>query len=1301
ATDRAYFHGREELSRRLEGSILAHRAVVVHGPSGSGKSSLIQASVLPNLRDAEDVRVVQVDGWPPGEDPTQWLAVAMSSALKQGAPATDVSASEAVFSALRRAVRGSSRLLIIYIDQLEQLFYPDREPQKTEAFFDCINDILDLPLRTLRIVLSLREDYLGVFRDRLRDHRRVLGQGFRVGPLTVAELSGSVCQTAASGSPAQTWSQDELLTLMMQVRVPGQAESDDAEAQAAYGQIVCRALFQERAAGKTQEAPAVEAAPILERYLETTLAELGPLRPQADLLLEDHLVSGDGGRTLRTEKELGRHFSSTELQSILRVLEGAAILHAASHQGSRYFEIGHDWLARKVFERRQLREQEEQRKRQDAAQKQALDKLRRERRILAGITVGALVALAFAIVGSFLILDAKKRADEAQLEAKKAALIAQRREIDARDASILAGVRELSSRGKLTWAMKLLPEVQMPAIRRGWVALASDLLAGSALESTLEGHTASLTTAYFSPDGKRILTASVDGTARIWDLERKTSPLVLSGHTEGLISAVWSHDGKRVLTTALDGTARIYDSNGSADAVVLGADKPTILHAEFSPDDTRIVTANRDGFVRMYATNASALSSEIQASKKAVLMAVFHPDGKRVFFSTDDQSLGVWDGQAKSKPVEIGKHDGASVFFLAINAQGTRLASVGTDEHVRIWDIADKKPREVLKFHHDSPVNHLAFSADGLFVATASLDRLVRVFNLQTKSAPFVHHGHTQAVSHVAFHPKDQFFATTSYDGTARVFRMFSETSFVLRGHDAAVRSIAWNPAGTMLVTAAGDGTDRSPDETARIWNPGALERIGYGGQGIVAVHSMEADGAHNRAVTVHGDEVVRVFERSSAIKVIASIPSPNGWVAGASISPNGQLVATASFDKLVRVFNVDKPGEPIELNGHTAAVRFARFSPDGQRILSGGEDGRPLIFSLDPQQPPITLSGHRDWLSDGTWSPDGKRVVTASYDQTARIWNADGTGVPIHLDGHTGEILAVAYFADGERVVTASADHTARIWKPGAEPRIFRHDGAVTTVAASPDGKLLATYASDHLIRFWRTDSDEAPIELESPTSVRLIVFEKDSRSVVTIDDDGATHVLLIDVDDLRDRIAKANADCLPASLRVLYLNESVADAEARFTQCKQNPFALQRLPELPPGLNVRTTAGSTSANVVTIPTLAERGPDAIRAKVVVLPPEAEVEVDGVLTQRRQGIIEFVAKVGQTRKLHVQRGAKHRTFEITIGKDGASPARIDLNEKLPGSSGPRGGDKPAGPADKPVQVGVPGRDPLLNDVNN
>src|SRR5262249_51998652 len=153
--------------------------VTVFGPSGAGKSSLVQAAVLPSLSEKQGIRVVRVDGWPEDQAPTRWLADAVYGALGLGERPADASPADALVTAAQRAARGSPRLVVVYLDQIEQLLYAARAAAEAEVFFDCVSRLAELPTRNLRLVLSLREDYLGRFRDRLREHHRILDHGFR------------------------------------------------------------------------------------------------------------------------------------------------------------------------------------------------------------------------------------------------------------------------------------------------------------------------------------------------------------------------------------------------------------------------------------------------------------------------------------------------------------------------------------------------------------------------------------------------------------------------------------------------------------------------------------------------------------------------------------------------------------------------------------------------------------------------------------------------------------------------------------------------------------------------------------------------------------------------------------------------------------------------------------------------------------------------------------------------------------------------------------------------------------------
>jgi hypothetical protein len=340
AEERARFFGREDLSYRLVTGVLARRSVIVYGPPGAGRTSVMRASVLPTLAGAHEARVARVDAWPADQDPMGWLAMSLQTGLGLSVTTSDLPAEQHVRSAVQRAARRSSRMMIVYLDRVEDLL---RHPGAAEAdgLFACLDELAASPLRGLRVVLSVREDRLGVLHDRLRDRTQLCDWSVRIAPLTVAEMGDAACRTAAAGTPPQTWSPDETRALIRELCTPGQA-ADEAEAPATYAQIVCRALFEQRAAGG--EPGAAHAEAILGGHLDATLAALGPLGEAARRMLAEQLVDAGGGRVLRREEDLRKTLPAEEADPILRALEDAAILRAEERPDGRHLELGHRWL---------------------------------------------------------------------------------------------------------------------------------------------------------------------------------------------------------------------------------------------------------------------------------------------------------------------------------------------------------------------------------------------------------------------------------------------------------------------------------------------------------------------------------------------------------------------------------------------------------------------------------------------------------------------------------------------------------------------------------------------------------------------------------------------------------------------------------------------------------------------------------------------------------------------------------------------------------------------------------------------
>jgi WD40 repeat protein/serine/threonine protein kinase len=1153
------FFGRDRDIDHVVTELRSRPLVAVVGPSGAGKSSLVRAGVIPALRrsgEGWDAYVVR-----PGREPLAALA-AMVGALAQrqnssselghsddaisGVPLVDSEASTVLApiierlraepgylgARLRAGAARKLRRVLVFVDQLEELYTQSASPDERAAFLACLAAVADDASSPLRVLVSMRSDFL----DRMTEDRRlgsevtrglvllppmdrdgmreallrpVLASEHRFEPAALVDRMVDALAGTRGALPllqftaTRLWERRDrerrLLTEVSYEQIGGVAGSLATRADAVL-------------AGMSSGQKALARA-VLERLVTperaralVSVAELHALHRDPERVddIVQHLatmrlvVIERGAEGMERTVELVHESLIDRWPTLVRWLDenqdDAAML-ARLRGAARDWERGGRaagllWTGEAASEawawqqryRGELAPAE--RRYLDAVLATAEHARRARRRLFGGLLSAAVVV---AIVMGWL---AWKQARARQEAAQEAAW--------ARDASRMAAIRALTA--DPTTQLALLREIEDTSVPPpGAAQEAKRLLHAGVAPVVLTGHDDWVGSAAFSADGQRIVSASSDETVRVWKADGSAELLVLRGHDEAVMSASFSPDGQRIVSASLDKTVRVWNANGSGEPLVLHGHDGRIISASFSPDGQRIVSASSDRTVRVWNADGSGEPLVLRGHDGTVWSAGFSPDGRRIVSASEDMTVRIWNADGSGAPLVLRGHDGA-VLSASFSPNGQRIVSASRDTTARVWN-ADGSGEPLVLRGHDKVVWTASFSPDGRHIVSSSSDRAVRVWNADGSGEPLVLRGHDDAVLSARFSPDGQRIVSASLDRTMRVWNADGVAEpRILRGHGDVVWSSSFSPDGRRALSS-------SIDRTVRVWN---------------------ADGSGEPLVLRGHDDAV---------------PS-------SSFSPDGQRIVSASLDRTVRVWNADGSGEALVLRGHDDAVWSAVFSPDGRRVASSSSDRTVRVWNADGSGEPLVLRGHDDTIWSASFSPDGRRIVSASVDRTVRVWNADGSGKPLVLRGHDRVVASASFSPDGQRIVSASYDKTVRVWNAdgSGEPLVLRgHDDCVSDAAFSPDGRYIVSASRDKTIRVWRADGTGEPVILSGHDLwVGKARFSPDGRRIVSASDDHTVRVwhdlAPATLDD--PRLWTATTYCMPIERRreLLGVSEEMA---------------------------------------------------------------------------------------------------------------------------------------------------------------
>lgn len=618
--------------------------------------------------------------------------------------------------------------------------------------------------------------------------------------------------------------------------------------------------------------------------------------------------------------------------------------------------------------------------------------------------------------------------------------------------------------------------------------------------------------AAFSPDGARMVTASEDKTARIWDVATGRPVSEPLEHQGTVLSAAFSPDGARVVTASDDKTARIWDvATGRAVGVPL-QHRRLVFSAAFSSDGIRIVTASADYTAQIWDVATGRPLAVPLEHRGPVTSAVFSPDGALVVTISADSTARIWD-VATGHPLGVPLEHSASVMSAAFSPDSTRIITASRDKIVRIWNVATGR-RLSLPWEGQRPIWGIAFSSDNARVVTVNEDRITRVLDVVTGRPVGRPLNHQTEIFSAAFSPDGTRLVTVSEDKGARVWDVATGQPLgPFLEHQGSVWNPTFSPDGSRIVTAI--------DNAARVWDvargrpldgslkhQGRVTSVAFSPDSARVV-TIEADPAQildvgTSAVAAPVDRTARIWDVATGLSLGAPLRQ-RGWISSAVFSPDGARVIV-SVDQTAQIWDVAtgrRLGVPLN---HYGWVTNAAFSPDGARVVTGADDTAQVWDVATGRRLGAPLN-HYGGVTAAAFNPDSTRVVTASTDHTARVWDvATGRllGAPLK---HQGWVMSAAFSPDGSRIVTASKDKTARIWDVATGQLLgtpLEHQGGVTSVAFSPDGARIITGSmignKQNTARVWDVATGQPlGVSMEHQGEVTSATFSPDGILVVT----------------------------------------------------------------------------------------------------------------------------------------------------------------------------------------------------------
>lgn len=1157
--------GRESETTMLIDLLIAERIVLLHSPSGAGKTSLIQAALVPKLvergfRVPPSVRLNQ--------EPSPALAVRADEVIgkrinryvysvqsglegnrKLQPPIPEIALARMTINSylsFRFDPGVNSEPVVLIFDQFEEILTIDPTDQDSKKeFFSQLGEALKN--RNRWALFAIREDYLGALEPYMLSVPTRFSNTFRL------DLLGVQAACEAIQKPARRLKVDfddraaqKLIDDLRQVQI----QRPDNVIEITTGpyleplqlQVVCYRLWEKLAPDDrhisiedvtTMGDVDQSLAGYYDHKLKEVAQETGASEHAIRNWFERQLITPSGVRS-QVMRGPGQGLSAP----VILQLEDAHLIRAESRRGIMWYELAHDRLVQPV-------------RKSNAAWAQAnLSLLQREAALWQEqhrpeglLLLGKELSEAEQWAAN---LDHRLEPFEIEfLEAcRKAQRAADQQEKSQRKIRLLAVASTL---------LFVLSCVGMVAAGIGFNAAFDAQNVGSLLRveserQKLEAH--ALNFRETRPDLSLLLSLEANRQGN----SARAKGILLDGielsrnlykylrqHTHTVTSVAYTPDGTTLATAGLDGSLFLWDESIGlpyGPSLIDPVEYRVGVHSlAFSPDEGRLAAGLADGMILLWDVSdllAPTRLAPLVGHSEVVNGLAFSPDSRRLVSGSLDGSILVWDTASGQKVAQMQSESGG-VYCVAYSPDEQTMASGHADGKIILWDATNFQEIDQLHWHWRE-VFSLAFSPDGSTLASGSGDKYVLLWDISKREPSAYFFEHSSLVYSVAFSPDGSMLASGGRDRRVLLWDVKSRhLEKTLVGHSAAIHSLAFNPLDSKRL-ASGSHDRAAIQWDMRITQPLAFYLTGFAQpekthQSFVNAVAFSPDGS---SLVSGGEDGRLIFWDPRNYQMAGESVTQTLGIQALSFNPDGKIIATAGCGQWslaeqcqageIRLWDAQTRlplGPPV--TGHADWVFSLGFSPDGKTLATGSRDHTVILwdFSSPPALKKIaTFAEHSGWVRAVAFSPDGKTLASAGDDNSMILWDLANPGSPVKqavLQGTTLGVYSLAFQPNRRILVSGHGDASIHFWDLGTYQEIRQpftdHTGEVWSLAFSPDGKTLVSGSKDNKIMLWDMDSAQA---IGRPLSghfndVRSVMFSPDGTKLATGSWD--YHVLLWDV--------------------------------------------------------------------------------------------------------------------------------------------------------------------------------------------